>query len=191
MNILEKIDQVLTGPPQKPKTPIETAAATICELSVPRIKSAMGSRYAEAKKIYADITRLQKLLNFELTEANAHQAFQKQQDEHAEIVTSGGDLPGLPRGRSQAAWIADFEARKQAAEQATIKAAKKIQPLKTELGDLILAQLHDEIAEIENTEARLASKFSLPYRSSATVATLRGLGDYLRNIGTDIVLKNF
>ena len=57
MNILEKIDQALTGRPQKPKNPIEVAAETICELSVPRIKSAMGSRYAEAKKIYAKQTR--------------------------------------------------------------------------------------------------------------------------------------
>ena len=182
---------VLGAPPQKPKSPIETAADTICELAAPRIKSAMGSRFGEAKKIYADITRLQKLLNFDLTEANAHVAFQKQQDEHAEIVTSGGDLPGLPRGRSREAWIADFEARKQAAEQAAIKAAKKIQPLKTELGDLILAELRDQIGEIENTEARLAAKFGLPYKSSATVSTLRQLPDYLRNIGTDHVLKNF
>jgi hypothetical protein len=191
MNILEKIDQALTGRPQKPKNPIEVAAETICELSVPRIKSAMGSRYAEAKTIFADIMRLQKLLNFELGEADASEAFRKQQDEHSEIATAGGDLPGVARGRSREAWIADFAARKEAAEQAAIKAAKKYQPLKIELGDLILAELRDQIGEIENTEARLAAKFGLPYKSSATVSTLRQLPDYLRNIGTDHVLKNF
>ena len=153
MNILEKIDQALTGPPQKPKSPVEVAAETICELAVPRIKSAMGSRFGEAKKTFADIARLQKLLNFDLTEGQANAAYQKQLDEHGEIASSGGDLPGVARGRSREAWIADFESRREAATQATIKAAKKFKPLQIEIGDLILAQLHDEIADLENLEA--------------------------------------
>ncbi len=190
MNILEKIDQVLTGRPT-PKNPIEAAAAVICELAAPRVKSALGGRYGEAKKLYANIKRLQKLLNFELTEGAAHVAFQKQLDEHDQLTTDGGDLVGVARGRSRDAWIADFEARKEAANQAAIKAGKKFQPLKIEIGDLVLAQLHDEVLELENVEARQAARFGLPYKASPTVAALRSLSDYLRHTAAVTVLDNF
>ena len=192
MNILEKIDQVLTGTKPLPKkSPTENAALVICELAAPRVKSAMGGRFAEGKKLYADIKKVQKLLNYELTEAAAHAAYQKQLDEHDQLTTNGGDLAAIARGRSRDAWIADFAARKEAAEQVANKAGKKFQLLTIEIGDLVLAQLHDEVAELENAEARQAARFGLPYKASPTVAALRSLSDYLRHTAAATVLDNF
>jgi hypothetical protein len=194
-SLTEKIDSVINavigGRPAPKKSPTENAALVICELAAPRVKSAMGGRYAEAKKLYADIKRLQKLLNFDLTEQAAHTAYQRQIDEHGEIAGSGGDLAGIARGRSRDAWIADFAARHTAAEQATIKAGKKFATLNIEIGDLVLAQLHDEVAELENVEARQAARFGLPYKSSPTVAALRSLSDYLRHTAAVTILENF
>jgi hypothetical protein len=193
-SITEKVENAISsliGRPTPKKSPTENAALVICELAVPRIKSAMGGRYAETKKLFENIERIQHTINFEITENAAHAAYQKQLDEHAGIATSGGDLPAVTRGRSRTAWVSDYEARREAASQSVIKLMNKFKPLQTEIGDLILAQLHDDISELENSEAKLAAKFGLPYRSSATVATLRGISDYLRNIGTVTVLKNF
>ena len=194
-NIAEKIigaiDRAITGTKPTPKNPIEAAALVICSLAAPRVKSAMGGRFADAKKLYADIKRLQKLLNFDLTEMAAYRAYQAQIDEHDQLTTNGGDLAAIPRGRSRDAWIADFASRKEAAEQATIKAGKKFATLNIEIGDLVLAQLHDEVAELENIEARQAARFGLPYKASPTVAALRSISDYLRITAAVTVLENF
>jgi len=59
--IIGAIDRAITGTKPTPqKSPVENAALVICELAAPRVKSAMGGRYADAKKLYADIKRLQK-----------------------------------------------------------------------------------------------------------------------------------
>jgi len=50
MNILEKIDQVFDRHEAiAQKSPTENAALVICELAAPRVKSAMGGRFAEGK----------------------------------------------------------------------------------------------------------------------------------------------
>jgi len=118
-------------------------------------------------------------------------AYQKQLDEHDQLTTNGGDLAAIPRGRSRDAWIADFAARKEAAEQVANKAGKKFATLNIEIGDLVLAQLHDEVAELENVEARQAARFGLPYKASPTVAALRSLSDYLRHTAAATILDNF
>jgi hypothetical protein len=190
--IIGAIDRAITGTKPTPqKSPVENAALVICELAAPRVKSAMGGRYADAKKLYADIKRLQKLLNYDLTEVAAHTAYQKQLDEHDQLTTNGGDLVGVARGRSRDAWIADFASRKEAAEQATNKAGKKFATLNIEIGDLVLAQLHDAVADLENIEARQAARFGLPYKASPTVAALRSLSDYLRHTAAATILDNF
>ena len=190
--IIGAIDRAITGTKPTPqKSPVENAALVICELAAPRVKSAMGGRYADAKKLYADIKRLQKLLNYDLTEVAAHTAYQKQLDEHDQLTTNGGDLVGVARGRSRDAWIADFASRKEAAEQATNKAGKKFATLNIEIGDLVLAQQHDAVADLENIEARQAARFGLPYKASPTVAALRSLSDYLRHTAAATILDNF
>ena len=100
-------------------------------------------------------------------------------------------MVGVARGRSRDAWIADFASRKEAAEQATNKAGKKFATLNIEIGDLVLAQLHDAVADLENIEARQAARFGLPYKASPTVAALRSLSDYLRHTAAATILDNF
>jgi hypothetical protein len=190
-NLAAELKAAITGRKPTPKNPIEAAALVICELAAPRVKSALGGRYADAKKLYADIKRLQKLLNYDLTEVAACGHYQQQLDEHDQLTTDGGNLATIARGRSRDAWIADFASRKEAAEQATIKAGKKFATLNIEIGDLVLAQLHDEVAELENIEARQAARFGLPYKASPTVAALRSISDYLRITAAVTVLENF
>ena len=172
-NLAGELKAAVLGTKPAPKqNPIEVAAAVVCELAMPRIKSAMGSRYAEAKKIWTDGRRIAHLLNFKLTEIAANTAYQNQLDEHDALTTSGGDLVAVTRRPKPEAWHQDFEARRLAATQAAQKIWQKFRPFQIEIGDLLLAELHAQISELENLEAKQASRFGLPYKSSATVAAL-------------------
>lgn len=188
--ILGAIDRAITGTKPQPKDPRERAALVVVEIAAPKVKSALGARYAEAKKLWADVSRLNRHLNFELTETEAIRVHEKQLAEHEKLATDGGDLNAVARGRSRDGWIQDYESRRLAAQQSLAKIAAKFRPLQTEIGDLLLVTLRDEIAELENVEARQAARFNLPYAASPTVNTLRSLADYLRNRGAVLLLEN-
>jgi len=176
--IISAIDRAISG--AKPIDPALAASNVICELALPRVQKL--TEFATAKKLYAEVKRQAKVADNDLTEVAAHIAYDKQTAEHQRELAEG-DLAGHPRGRSRDAWISDFASRREAAYLAIAKQGAKLKALQIVITDEILATLHDEIAELENLEARQAARFGLPYAASPTVASLRGLSDYLRNRG--------
>jgi hypothetical protein len=182
--ILGAIDRAIGGTP-KPTDP-NPSATVICEIALPRVKSTLGEKFTRAKKLFAEIRRLQKVVN-ELTDVAAAQAFDKQFADHQREAAEG-DLSGVTRGRSRQAWLDDYSARRDAANEAMRQRGGELAPLQIEIADVILATLHDEIAELENVEARQAARFGITYAASPTVNKLRSLADYLRNRGAITIL---
>ncbi|HXR47409.1 MAG TPA: hypothetical protein VN784_08195 [Candidatus Limnocylindrales bacterium] len=187
MNVLDKIlDAVKPTPPKT--NPVEAAAEVVVQLAEKRIKNAMGSRLGEAKILYAKGRQIQKRINTELSSHGATLAFEEQQRQHGEAVDSD-NLANITRGRSLADWEIDFASRRAAAGLAAQKIWKQFRCYESEISDLLLQELHQQIFELEKMEAANAQKFGLLYSSSSTIITLRSVSDWLKNRGADTLME--
>jgi hypothetical protein len=187
MNILEKIDQVLTGTKPRPKDSTETTATIICEFALPEVKKLAGlqEHLADEKKIVA----LMHDLNFVLTENYAEQLYQKQIDEHSEHASTGKSLAEIPRGRARESWIADVASRKVAAEAAAVQLSGKLQPFRRKISDIAIATLNEHCASLMLSESRLGAAYRIIYQESPTLTKLRSLQNYLNSTAPAIVTK--
>ena len=189
--VLAAIDRAITG---KPRTMPERkdwafeAVKTICQLAIPKVKSALGSDWTVAQKCRAEQKRFVKLLNFDLTEVAAHQAHARQVEQHQKHISEGGDPVAIERGRSREAWVADIESRRLAVT-AAIQATNRIyKPLQAKIIAMVVQCFLEQCADLMLAESRLAAKFCIPYAESPTLQTLRSLESYIRNRGDTIIL---
>jgi hypothetical protein len=179
MNVLEKIDEALNGTPR----PVN-AQRVICELAHPKVQKMVG--FADWLSDERKIRALSHERSHGLGEIEAFNVFQRQQREHADLI-SAGKSSELPRGRTLEAWRADFENRRAAADDALIQLRKKLESPRKVIGSLCVDQLHAECASLMINESKLASKYGIVYQESPTLSALKNLQNVLQTNGHSLI----
>lgn len=187
MNILEKIDQVLTGTKPTPKDPTENSARIICEYALAEIKKLDGLKeYLDGE---TKCVALMHDVNFVLTEGYAHQLYQAQLEAHSKHASTGKSLSEISRGRSRESWITDVAARKEASEAAAIQLSAKLHPFRRKISDICVATLNEQCASLMLAESRLGAAYGFTYEETPTLKKLRSLQNYITHTAPAIVTK--
>ena len=187
MNILERIDQVLTGAKPKPSDPTENSAKIICSLALNEIQKLSGLQdYLDGEE---KCVALQNDLNFVLVPGLADRLYQQQFDSHSKLASTGKSLSEIPRGRDLESWVQDVASRKSAAENASLQLSGKLQPFRRKISEIAVQTLIEQCASLMLAESKLGAAYGLTYTESPQLKKLRSLQNYIQWSAPAIVTK--